>query len=235
MARAADHGGPDWRDRRCGPHSPRARRGFCAVVSIAASPKVCALQPFLISTGLVAVAEIGDKTQLLAIMLAARFRRPLPIILGILLATILNHAGAAAIGFVAAKWLSGPAFQLLVGAGFVAMAAWALVPDKGDEAAGGRSDGGVFLTTLVAFFLVEIGDKTQIATTLLAARFRDIAIVAAGTTLGMMIANVPAVFLGEAATRVVPLRYVRFAAAAVFALIGASALAAAFLKPNFSF
>jgi len=194
---------------------------------------VSALEPFLISTGLVAVAEIGDKTQLLAIMLAARFRRPVPIILGILVATLLNHGLAATLGFVVAKYLSGPAFQVLVGAGFVAMAAWALIPDKDDEEAGGRTAGGVFLTTLVAFFLVEIGDKTQIATTLLAARFQDIAVVAAGTTLGMMIANVPAVFLGEAATKVVPLRYVRIAAAVVFALIGASVLAAAFLKRGF--
>lgn len=192
-------------------------------------------EAFLVSTGLVAVAEIGDKTQLLAIMLAARFRRPTPIILGILVATILNHAGAAAIGFVVARWLSGPTFQILVGAGFVAMALWALIPDKDDEDAGQKNAGGVFLTTLVAFFLVEIGDKTQIATTLLAARFQDIAVVAAGTTLGMMLANVPAVFLGEAATKVVPLKYVRIAAAIVFALIGLSVLVAAFLKPGISF
>jgi putative Ca2+/H+ antiporter (TMEM165/GDT1 family) len=192
------------------------------------------LEAFLISTGLVAVAEIGDKTQLLAIMLAARFRRPLPIILGILAATILNHGLAATLGFVVAKYLTGPAFQILVGVGFVAMAAWALIPDKDDEGAANRTAGGVFLTTLVAFFLVEIGDKTQIATTLLAARFQEIAVVTAGTTLGMMIANVPAVFLGEAATKVVPLRYVRIAAALVFALIGLSVLFAAFLKPGFS-
>ncbi|HEX7885676.1 MAG TPA: TMEM165/GDT1 family protein [Phenylobacterium sp.] len=192
------------------------------------------MEPFLISTGLVAVAEIGDKTQLLAIMLAARFRRPVPIVLGILVATILNHTGAAAVGFVVAKWLSGPAFQILVAVGFLAMAAWALIPDQDDEAAGERTAGGVFLTTAVAFFLVEIGDKTQIATTLLAARFRDIAVVAAGTTLGMMLANVPAVLLGEAATRAVPLRYVRIAAAMVFALIGLSVLIAAFIKPGYS-
>jgi putative Ca2+/H+ antiporter (TMEM165/GDT1 family) len=196
---------------------------------------VCTLlEAFLISTGLVAVAEIGDKTQLLAIMLAARFRRPMPIILGILAATILNHGLAATLGFVVAKYLTGPAFQILVGVGFVAMAAWALIPDKDDEGAANRTAGGVFLTTLVAFFLVEIGDKTQIATTLLAARFQEIAVVTAGTTLGMMIANVPAVFLGEAATKVVPLRYVRIAAAVVFALIGLSVLFAAFLKPGFS-
>jgi putative Ca2+/H+ antiporter (TMEM165/GDT1 family) len=193
------------------------------------------LEAFLVSTGLVAIAEIGDKTQLLAMVLAAKFRRPLPIILGILVATILNHTGAAALGFVVAKWLSGPAFQVLVGAGFVVMALWALIPDKDDEGAANRTAGGVFLTTLVAFFLVEIGDKTQIATTLLAARFQDIAIVAAGTTLGMMIANVPAVLLGEAATRVVPLRYVRVGAALIFLVLGAWVLAQAFLRPGFSF
>ena len=193
------------------------------------------MEPFLTSAAVVAIAEIGDKTQLLAIMLAARFRRPVPIILGILAATILNHAAAAALGYFIAQWLSGPAFRIAVGAGFLAMAAWALVPDKDDDSAGSRSAHGVFLTTLVAFFLVEIGDKTQIATTLLAARFQNIALVAAGTTLGMMAANVPAVFLGEAATRIVPLRYVRIAAAVVFAVIGAWVLAAAFLKMGFSF
>ena len=193
------------------------------------------MEAFLVSTGLVAVAEIGDKTQLLAMILAAKFRRPVPIILGILVATILNHTGAAALGFVVARWLSGPTFQVLVGAGFIAMALWALIPDKDDEGAANRAAGGVFLTTVVAFFLVEIGDKTQIATTLLAARFQDIAVVAAGTTLGMMIANVPAVLLGEAATRIVPLRYVRIGAALIFLILGAWVLTAAFLKPGISF
>jgi putative Ca2+/H+ antiporter (TMEM165/GDT1 family) len=194
-----------------------------------------ALEAFLLSTGLVAIAEIGDKTQLLAIVLAARFRRPVPIILGILAATILNHSLAAALGVLIASWLSGMWFQAAVGAGFIAMALWALVPDKDDEAAGSRTAGGVFLTTLVAFFLVEIGDKTQIATTLLAARFHNIALVAAGTTLGMMLANVPAVLLGEAATRIIPLRYVRIIAAVIFGVIGAWVLAAAFLKTGISF
>ncbi len=191
------------------------------------------MEAFLISTGLVAVAEIGDKTQLLAIVLAARFRRPVPIILGILAATILNHGLAALVGVLVAQWLTGVWFQIAVGVGFVLMAAWALVPDKDDEAAGNRTAGGVFLTTAVAFFVVEIGDKTQIATTLLAARFDSIVIVAAGTTLGMMIANIPAVFLGEAVTKVVPLAYVRIGAAVVFALLGAWVLAAVFLKNGF--
>jgi putative Ca2+/H+ antiporter (TMEM165/GDT1 family) len=192
------------------------------------------LEAFLVSTGLVAIAEIGDKTQLLAIMLAARFRRPVPIILGILAATLANHGLAAGLGVLIAQWLTGPLFQTVVGLGFLAMAGWALIPDKEDEGAATATAGGVFLTTLVAFFLVEIGDKTQIATTLLAARFHTLVLVTAGTTLGMMIANVPAVLLGEAATRVVPLRYVRIAAAIVFGLIGAWVLLAAFLKPGFS-
>jgi putative Ca2+/H+ antiporter (TMEM165/GDT1 family) len=139
------------------------------------------------SAGLVALAEIGDKTQLLAIVLAARFRAPVLILLGIFCATLLNHAAAAALGFVIAQWLSGTIFQLIVGAAFLAMAAWAMIPDKADERAEHANAGGVFLTTLAAFFLVEIGDKTQIATSLLAARFADIALVTAGTTLGMMV------------------------------------------------
>jgi putative Ca2+/H+ antiporter (TMEM165/GDT1 family) len=186
------------------------------------------LEPMLVSTGVVAVAEIGDKTQLLAIVLAAKFRKPLPIILGILCATLLNHAAAAFLGFLIAKWLSGQIFQIVVGVAFIAMAAWALVPDKEDEGALDRSRGGVFLTTLVSFFFVEIGDKTQIATSLLAARFNQVALVTLGTTLGMMLANVPAVLLGEAATRIVPLKVVRAVAAGIFALIGVWVLLSAF-------
>lgn len=179
------------------------------------------------SAGLVALAEIGDKTQLLAIVLAARFRAPAPIILGILCATLLNHAAAAALGFIVGQWLSGQLFQFAVGAGFIAMAAWALIPDKDDERAGRTNAGGVFLTTLAAFFLVEIGDKTQIATSLLAARFRDIALVTAGTTLGMMAANVPAVLFGDAVTRAIPLAYVRIGAALLMAATGVWIAAAA--------
>ena len=186
------------------------------------------MEQLLISAGVVAVAEIGDKTQLLAICLAARFRKPVPIILGILAATLLNHGLAAWLGFLVAEWLTGPAFRIAVGAAFIAMAAWALIPDKEDDADLGRSHGGVFLTTLVVFFLVEIGDKTQIATSLLAARFHEVALVTAGTTLGMMAANVPAVLLGEAATRVVPLSLVRTVAAVLFAVIGLWVLLAAF-------
>jgi putative Ca2+/H+ antiporter (TMEM165/GDT1 family) len=194
---------------------------------LAHGPGVQALEAFLTSTGVVAIAEIGDKTQLLAIVLAARFRKPIPILLGILTATLLNHAAAAWLGVLVAQWLEGSIFQAVVGAAFIAMAAWALIPDKEDEAAGAKTHGGVFLTTLIAFFLVEIGDKTQIATSLLAARFGDVVVVTAGTTLGMMLANAPAVFLGEAATKLVPLKIVRMIAAGIFAVIGAWVLLAA--------
>ena len=183
------------------------------------------LDTTLISAAVVAIAEIGDKTQLLAIVLAARFRKPGTVILGILAATLLNHGLAATLGYFIAQWLSGLWFQVAVGAGFIAMALWALIPDKG---ALSKSRGGVFLATLVAFFLVEIGDKTQIATSLLAARFGDILFVTIGTTLGMMAANIPAVLVGEAATRIVPLKVVRIVAAALFAVIGLWILLAAF-------
>lgn len=153
-------------------------------------------------------------------MLAAKFRKPVPIILGILAATLLNHGLAATLGYFISNWLTGQTFQIIVGIAFIAMAGWALIPDKEDDDALNHSRGGVFLTTLVVFFLVEIGDKTQIATSLLAARFHDIVLVTIGTTLGMMLANIPAVLLGEAATKMVPLKYVRIAAAAIFAVIG---------------
>ena len=186
------------------------------------------LEPLFTSMGVVAVGEIGDKTQLLAIVLAAKFRKPWPIIAGVLAATILNHTLAATVGYLVSDWLTGRWFRVAVGAAFILMAGWALIPDKEDEAAGAARRGGVFLTTLVSFFLVEIGDKTQIATSLLAARYHQIALVAAGTTLGMLIADVPAVFLGEAATKIVPLRYVRIAAAVMFGLIGLWVVLSAF-------
>jgi putative Ca2+/H+ antiporter (TMEM165/GDT1 family) len=199
------------------------------VVVFNARPRVQCVnfEPLLTSTAVVAVGEIGDKTQLLAMVLAARFRKPIPIVLGILGATILNHTLAATLGYLVADFLKGTVFRLAVGAAFIAMAGWALIPDKADDESAAKTHGGVFLTTLISFFLVEIGDKTQIATSLLAARYHQIAMVAVGTTLGMLIADVPAVFLGEAATKIVPLRYVRIAAAAVFALIGAWVIAAA--------
>lgn len=178
------------------------------------------MEALWVSTGLVALAEIGDKTQLLAIVLAAKFRRPVPIILGILAATLANHAMAAWAGVLIGDLLTGQTFQLIVGAAFIVMAGWALIPDKADDGAAQRKAHGVFLTTLIAFFLVEMGDKTQIATALLGARFQDVVLVTAGTTLGMMVANVPAVLVGERITRIVPLNIVRIAAAVVFATIG---------------
>ncbi|KUR72149.1 hypothetical protein AQZ52_02285 [Novosphingobium fuchskuhlense] len=173
------------------------------------------------STAIVALAEIGDKTQLLAIVLAARFKRPLPIIAGILVATLANHFLAALAGSLAAGWLDGPAFRYAIAAGFLAMAAWTLVPDKfDDDEAPAVSRGGAFLTTLVAFFFVEMGDKTQVATIALGARFHDALAVTAGTTLGMMLANVPAVLLGGEIVKRVPLGVVRVVAALFFAVLG---------------
>jgi len=179
------------------------------------------LEPLLTSTAVVAIGEIGDKTQLLAIVLAAKFKRPVPIILGVLCATMLNHTMASVLGFYAADWLTGTPFRIAVGVAFLVMAGWALIPDKMDDDLKTIGRGGIFLTTLLTFFVVEIGDKTQIATTLLAARFHQITLVTAGTTLGMLIADVPAIFMGEAVTKVVPLRVVRIAAAGIFAMIGA--------------
>ena len=179
------------------------------------------MEPVLISAFVVALAEIGDRTQLLAIVLATRFHKPWPIIAGIFVATLANHGLAATVGFLVADFLHGKWFQILVALSFFATAAWALVPDKDDEEVKQLGHAGVFLTTLVAFFLVEMGDKTQIATVSLAARFHNITRVAAGTTIGMMIANVPAVFLGRAATRIVPMSTVRIGAALVFMGLGA--------------
>jgi putative Ca2+/H+ antiporter (TMEM165/GDT1 family) len=186
------------------------------------------MEALLTSAGVVALAEIGDKTQLLAILLAARFRRPLPIIAGIFVATLVNHAGAALVGKLAASVLDGPVVTLALGLGFLAMAAWALIPDKDEGVPEGPAGAGAFLATTIAFFLVEMGDKTQIATVALAARFQSVFAVAAGTTIGMMAANVPAVLLGDVILRRAPLKLIRAAAAAVFALLGAVTLIAAF-------
>ena len=183
-------------------------------------------EAFAVSTGVVALGEIGDKTQLLALLLAARYRKPWPIIAGILVATLANHAGAAALGAWLTALVDPQWMRWILGASFLAVAAWMLVPDEADEAEGqGSGRLGVFGVTVVAFFLAEMGDKTQIATVMLAARFNDLITVTAGTTLGMMLANVPAVLLGERATRFVPLHWVHRIAAAVFAVIGALVLA----------
>ncbi|MDX2233508.1 MAG: TMEM165/GDT1 family protein [Hyphomonadaceae bacterium] len=179
----------------------------------------------LVCTLTVALAEIGDRTQLLAMVLAARWRRPWTILAGILAATLANHALAAGAGFLVTDLLAGRPVRVLIALAFIAMAAWTLIPDKLDAAPdGARPAKGVFTGTLIAFFLVEMGDKTQIATVALAARFQDIAWVTLGTTAGMMIANAPAVFAGPALLKIAPLRLVRFGAAAVFFLTGVWAL-----------
>src|SRR5690349_536869 len=182
------------------------------------------MEAFLVSAGLVAIAEIGDKTQLLAMLLATRYRKPVPIVVGILVATLANHAIAASVGAAVAAWLGPNAMRWIVGVLFIVMAGWALIPDKEDEGPKASSHVGAFLATTIAFFLVEIGDKTQIATVALAARFHNIALVTAGTTLGMMLANVPAVLFGDLPARKVPLRLVRLCAAASFVLLGLAVL-----------
>jgi putative Ca2+/H+ antiporter (TMEM165/GDT1 family) len=178
------------------------------------------MEALLTSTAVVALAEIGDKTQLLAIVLATRFKRPVPIILGILGATLANHALAALVGERASALLDGEWFRYAVALSFIAMAAWTLVPDKFDEEEAKPARFGAFLTTLIAFFFVEMGDKTQIATVALGAQFKSVVWVTAGTTLGMMIANVPAVFLGNELIKRVPLAVVRTIAALLFLAIG---------------
>ncbi len=183
------------------------------------------MQALLVPTLVVAVAEIGDKTQLLALILAARFRRPIAISLGILVATLANHALAALLGAWAASALSPELLRWGLGLSFLAVAVWALIPDRlHDREATGTGGHRAFVATLISFFLVEIGDKTQIATAVLAARFDALAAVVAGTTAGMMLANVPVVIFGEALARRVPLRVVRGVAAAVFATLGVLAL-----------
>lgn len=179
------------------------------------------LEAFFASTAVVALAEIGDKTMLLAIVLAARLRAPVPILLGIFVATMANHALAALVGSQVAGLLDAPWFRTVVALGFIAMAAWTLVPDKFDDDDDSVTQrGGAFLTTLVTFFLVEMGDKTQIATIALGAQYHSVLVVAAGTTLGMMLANGPAVFLGEKLVQKVSLKLTRTIAALLFLVLG---------------
>lgn len=179
------------------------------------------MEAFLISTGVVALGEMGDKTQLLAFMLAARFKRPVPIVLGILVATLVNHALAGAVGNALAAWMGPMWLRWVIGGSFLAMAVWMLIPDQLDDDEGATpARWGVFGTTVVAFFLAEMGDKTQIATVALAARFDALAAVVAGTTLGMMLANVPAVYLGERVTRMVSMKLVHGVSAAIFGVLG---------------
>ena len=183
------------------------------------------MQAFLLSTGIVALAEMGDKTQLLSLVLAARFRKPWPIVLGILAATLFNHALAGAIGSWVTGALGPDRLRWVLGGSFIAMALWMLVPDKLDEADGeAQPRFGVFATTLVAFFLAEMGDKTQVATVMLAAQFDAWLAVVAGTTLGMLLANAPVVWFGDRITRRVPIRLVHTVGAGVCLVLGIVAL-----------
>ena len=185
------------------------------------------MEAFLISTGIVALAEIGDKTQLLAFILAAKFRKPWPIVAGILVATVANHAFAGALGAWIMATVGPQIMRWVLGLGFIAMAVWTLIPDtfeEDDAEAANRANYGVFGTTLVAFFLAEMGDKTQIATVALAAQFSAFYAVVAGTTLGMMIANVPAVLLGSRIANRIPLRLVHGIVALIFAVLGVATL-----------
>ena len=179
------------------------------------------LESLLVPTGIVTLAEIGDKTQLLALVLAARFRKPWPIIAGIIVATLANHFAAGALGNWVADWLTPVLLHSLLAVAFLAVAAWALIPDTLDENEGSRfKRHGAFVTTLIAFFLAEMGDKTQIATVILAAQYDYLLLVVVGTTLGMLIANVPVVLAGNFAAERLPLTLIHRLAAGAFALLG---------------
>jgi Ca2+/H+ antiporter, TMEM165/GDT1 family len=184
------------------------------------------MEAFFFSTLVVALAEMGDKTQLLALVLAARFRRPWPIVWGILLATVLNHALAGAVGAWVVQWLGPDAMRWVLGLSFIAMAVWMLVPDKLDDEDGVREHPGwgVLMTTTVAFFLAEMGDKTQVATVMLAAQYQAFFWVVAGTTLGMLLANAPVVWWGDQLVRKLPLKLVHGISALIFLVLGVLAL-----------
>ena len=184
------------------------------------------MEAFLVATGVVTLAEMGDKTQLLALILAARFRKPWPIVAGIFTATVLNHALAGAVGNGVTQFLGPDILRWILGGSFIAMAVWMMIPDKIDEDEVPKSSHfGVFGTTVLAFFLAEMGDKTQIATVMLAARYVDAYLwVVMGTTLGMMLANAPVVWLGERIVKRVPIRLVHGISAAIFMVLGVAAL-----------
>lgn len=183
------------------------------------------MEALLVSTGIIALAEIGDKTQLLALVLAARFRRPWPILLGVLVATLANHALAAALGAWITTVLGPDALRWILGLSFIAMAVWTLVPDRLDEpGVDTPARRGVFAATVIAFFLIEMGDKTQVATVALAAQYATWATVVIGTTLGMLLANAPAIFVGHQVAGRVSLPLIRSIAAALFFVFGVGVL-----------
>jgi putative Ca2+/H+ antiporter (TMEM165/GDT1 family) len=201
----------DWPEKRC---------GHVSVVR----PWSITLEAFLISTGIVALAEIGDKTQLLAFILAAKFRKPWPIIVGILVATLANHSLAGALGSWITSLMQPQTQRWVLGLSFIAMAIWTLIPDEFNEDDAKLARFGVFGTTLIAFSLAEMGDKTQVATVALAAQYQSIIFVVAGTTLGMLFANIPAVLLGDRIAQRMPVRLVHGIAAAIFAILGVATL-----------
>ncbi|AMN45703.1 membrane protein [Steroidobacter denitrificans] len=183
------------------------------------------MEAFLVSTGVVALAEVGDKTQLLALVLTARYRKPWPIILGIFAATLANHALAGSLGASLAHLVDPRLMRWVLGVSFIAMALWILIPDRFEDQPSQRSSRfGVFGTTLLMFFLLEMGDKTQIATVALAAKYTSLLWVIAGTTVGMMIANVPAVLLGEVVARKLNMKWLHAIAALVFLTLGIAVL-----------
>jgi putative Ca2+/H+ antiporter (TMEM165/GDT1 family) len=189
------------------------------------------MEALLVSTGVVALAEIGDKTQLLAFILAARFKKPLPIIAGILCATILNHGMAGALGAWITSTVNPEILRWILGVSFIGMAAWTLIPDKiEDEETHAAQKLGVFGATFITFFLAEMGDKTQIATIALAAHYASPWMVVAGTTIGMLLADVPAVFAGDKLATKIPMKLVHSIAAAIFAALGIATLLGAGAK-----
>lgn len=182
------------------------------------------MEAFLVSTGTVALAEIGDKTQLLSLILAARFRAPMAIILGILVATLLNHAVSAWLGIWITSLISAETAKILVAISFLLVAAWILIPDKQDDSPGVFNRMGAFWATTVLFFLAEIGDKTQVATVILAAQYQSLIWVTLGTTLGMLLANIPVVMFGQQLMKIMPLTLARYTASAVFMVLGIATL-----------
>ena len=190
------------------------------------------MEAFLVSTAIVTLAEMGDKTQLLSLVLAARFRKPWPIVLGIFVATLANHALAGAVGSWVTTVLGPQVLRWVLGLSFIAMAVWMLIPDKLDDDGDGAAPRfGVFGTTLVAFFLAEMGDKTQVATVMLAAQYSAYFWVVAGTTLGMMLSNAPVVWLGDRLVKKVPIRVVHLVSALIFLVLGLLALFAGDATP----
>lgn len=178
------------------------------------------MESFLVSTFMVALAELGDKTQILSLALICRFHKPVPIILGIFAATVLNHAGAAYVGAWVTEKLGWDVMRWILGASFIAMAGWVLIPDKDDNIHTGQKRLGIFLTTFVAFFLAEMGDKTQLATVALAAKYQNFTWVVLGTTVGMMLANVPVIYMGKKIIARLPLPTIRRVVAVLFVILG---------------